>query len=80
MQQDLHDCFIWISFDESTDATGRPIGIILAAKLSKNMATLAYMLCCEELDEVNNKSVSQACLSILRLYSLVLYLNLYLLS
>jgi hypothetical protein len=59
IRKELTEQYFWISFDETTDATGRAVGLVLAAKLSKENATLPFIISCDELSEVNNKTVSQ---------------------
>lgn len=59
MRKELSNEYLWISFDETTDAVGRAVGLVLASKLSQTQATTPFMISCMELVEVNNKSVSQ---------------------
>ena len=50
--------YIFICFDETTDLVGIVDEVILVAKLIKESCNRPYMLLCEEMLEVNNKTVS----------------------
>ena len=59
MIKDLENEYIFICFDNSTDPVGRAVGVILVAKLSKDNCNRLYMILCEEILEVKNKTISQ---------------------
>lgn len=59
MKEHLSNEYLWISIDETTDAAGRYIVLVIAGALLINSASKSYLLLCEELQEVNNTTISQ---------------------
>lgn len=59
MRSSLNSAFVYLIFDETTDADGRAIGLVLGGALSKTEGCRPYVLSCEEMKDVNNKTVSQ---------------------
>ena len=59
MQTALKDKMIYVSFDETTDSHGRYIICVLAGELNKEEATSPFLILCEELEKVNNITISQ---------------------
>ena len=61
MRSSLNSSLVYLIFDETTDAEGRAIGVVLAGALSKTEGSRPFVLACEQMKDVNNKTVSQVC-------------------
>lgn len=59
MREELKNQFIWVSIDETTDASGRFVAIVLAGALSDNYFGKPYFLVCEQLEQVNHTTICQ---------------------
>lgn len=57
--QDLDNCPVWISLDETTDFMGRNVVHFLIKPLNEVVSKPIYMLACQTLDSVNGQSISQ---------------------
>ena len=63
----LHGSNIWISVDETTDATGRAIGHVVVGELRPDYPGRSFLLNCEELEKTNSSTVSQLVLTSLQI-------------
>ena len=61
MRSTLKNEHIWVCVDETTNACGRYVVIILAGTLKKESYSRPYFLVCEQLEEVNHTTISQVC-------------------
>lgn len=59
MREALSHEHIWITIDETTDATGRSIALVLAGALTKTEHLKPHFVLAEELQQVNNTTIAQ---------------------
>jgi hypothetical protein len=50
---------VWIAVDETTDATGRPIGNVLVGALRKDDPSKAHLIMSRELQSTNNTTITR---------------------
>lgn len=55
IREDIGDYFIWVSVDETTDATGRYIANLVVGNLSEDRPSNPYLILCQEITETTNK-------------------------
>ena len=59
MRSELTHSYIYVIFDETSDADGRATMLVLAGALKQSEATRSFVLSCEEMKKVNGNTVSQ---------------------
>lgn len=78
MRDALSRSHIWITIDDSTDATGRSIALVLAGSLVQTEFQKPFLILAEEVQQVNNTIISQVfflifCFEQLRHKTFILY-------
>lgn len=58
IRNDLHDCMIWISADETTDSCGRYIANLIIGKLELEPSS-SYLVSCKELEKTNHSTIAR---------------------
>lgn len=58
IREDINNCNIWISVDETTDSVGRYIVNLIVGKMDENVSGKAHLLCSKEVQKANAKSIA----------------------
>ncbi|XP_042144422.1 uncharacterized protein LOC121834734 [Ixodes scapularis] len=58
IRDELEDSCIWVSVDETTDATGRFVAHIMVGKLIADERTTPFLVCCKTLERTNGETVA----------------------
>lgn len=59
IRDNIGDNYVWISVDETTDATGRYIANLIIGKFCENEKTQPYLLACKQLTETNYATIAR---------------------
>ena len=65
MKRELENDYLWISIDESTDAEGRYIVLVIAGALRISESSKPFLLFCDVVEHVNQTTISQVVIFIL---------------
>ena len=59
LRTNLQNEYLWISIDETTDADGRYVVLVLAGSLNQKFQRRPYIIYCDQLTQVNHTTIAQ---------------------